>query len=399
MYTKGDAMQNFTYHAPTEVIFGKDTAVKAGEAASKAGATRVFIVYGSERVRKSGLLDTVEESLDKAGLVHTAFGGVKANPTLAHAEEGAIKAAEAGADLILAVGGGSVIDTAKGIAHGAANPDKALWDIWTKKVPLKRSLKVAAVLTIPAAGSEMSDSAVLTNEAEGKKLGINTEFNRCVFAIMDPSLADSLPDWQLKNGIVDIMMHTLERYFIPDIKCDLTDRIAEGVLKTVRDNGRLALNDRSDYDAMAEIWWASSLSHNNLTELGRGKDFSVHKIGMALSAKYDHTHGATLSAVWASWARYLYRDAIGRFAGYARNVWGIDTADDEQAAILGINATENFFREIGMPVSLKELGLESPSDDEIRALALHATMDDTVKLSRIRPLTAADVENIYRAAL
>ncbi|MBR1523749.1 MAG: iron-containing alcohol dehydrogenase, partial [Lachnospiraceae bacterium] len=220
-----------------------------------------------------------------------------------------------------------------------------------------------------------------------------------VFAIMDPTLADSLPDWQLKNGIVDIMMHTLERYFIPDIKCDLTDRIAEGVLKTVRDNGRLVLNDRSDYDAMAEIWWASSLSHNNLTELGRGKDFSVHKIGMALSAKYDYTHGATLSAVWASWARYLYEDATARFAKYARNVWGIDTADDRQAAILGIIATESFFREIEMPVSLKELGLDSPGDDEIRALALHATMDDTVKLSRIRPLMAGDIENIYRAAL
>lgn len=392
-------MQNFTYHTPTEVIFGKDTVSQVGEEAAKVGATKVFIVYGSERVRESGLIGKVEESLDKAGISHKVFGGVKANPTLAHAEEGVRLAIDFGADLILAVGGGSAIDTAKGIAHGAANPDSSLWDIWTKKVPLDRSIKVAAILTIPAAGSEMSDSAVLTNEEAGKKLGINTPFNRCVFAIMDPTLADSLPDWQLKNGIVDIMMHTLERYFISNIKCDLTDAIAEGVIRTVRDNGRLQLRDRSDYDAMAEIWWASSVSHNNLTELGRGKDFSVHKVGMALSAKYDYTHGATLSAVWASWARYLYKDAIGRFARYARNVWGIDTADDEQAAVLGIDATESFFREIGMPVSLKELGLENPSDEEIRTLALHATMDDTVKLSRIRPLTAEDVEKIYRMAM
>ncbi len=390
-------MQNFTYHTPTEVIFGKDTVSQVGEEAAKVGATKVFIVYGSERVRESGLLGKAEAALDSAGIGHKAFGGVKANPTLAHAEEGVRLAIDFGADLILAVGGGSAIDTAKGIAHGAANPDSSLWDIWTKKVPLDRSIKVAAILTIPAAGSEMSDSAVLTNEAAGKKLGINTPFNRCVFAIMDPTLSDSLPDWQLKNGIVDIMMHTLERYFIPDIKCDLTDAIAEGVIRTVRDNGRL--KDRSDYDAMAEIWWASSVSHNNLTELGRGKDFSVHKVGMALSAKYDYTHGATLSAVWASWARYLYKDAIGRFARYARNVWGIDTADDEQAAVLGIDATESFFREIGMPVSLKELGLENPSDEEIRTLALHATMDDTVKLSRIRPLTAEDIEKIYRMAM
>lgn len=392
-------MQNFTYHTPTKIIFGKDTAGNTGIEAKNAGASRVFIVYGSERIRESGLLAAVEASLDEAGISHMAFGGVKANPTLQHTEEGVKKAEEFGADLILAVGGGSAIDTAKGIAHGAANPESNLWDIWTKKTSLEKSLKVAAVLTIPAAGSEMSDSAVLTNEAQGKKLGINTEFNRCVFAIMDPALADSLPDWQLKNGIVDIMMHTLERYFISGIKCDLTDAIAEGVIRTVRDNGRLVLRDRSDYDAMAEIWWASSVSHNNLTELGRGKDFSVHKIGMAMSAKYDHTHGATLSAVWASWARYLYKDAVGRFAGYARRVWGIDTADDEKAAILGIDATESFFREIGMPVTLRELGLKDITDEEIRALAMHATMDDTVKLSRIRPLAVKDIEEIYRMAL
>ncbi len=392
-------MQNFTYHTPTKVIFGKGTADKTGEEAKSAGASRALLVYGSDRVRKSGLLGQVEASLDAAGIAYDSFGGVKANPLLSHAEEGVKKAMETGADIIIAVGGGSVIDTAKGIAHGAANPDCDLWDIWTKKVPLTRSLKVAAVLTIPAAGSEMSDSAVLTNEKAGRKMGINTEFNRCVFAIMDPSLADSLPDYQLKCGIVDIMMHTLERYFISDIKCDLTDAIAEGVIKTVRDNGRLVLADRSDYDAMAEIWWASSISHNNLTELGRGKDFSVHKVGMALSAKYDHTHGATLSAVWASWARYLYEDAIDRFARYARNVWGIDTADDKKAAILGINATEAFFREIGMPTSLKELGLTELSDEDIHELAMHATIDDTVKLSRIRPLTSKDIENIYRAAM
>ena len=392
-------MQNFTYHTPTKVIFGKGTADKTGEEAKAAGASRALLVYGSDRVRKSGLLGQVEASLDAAGIAYDSFGGVKANPLLSHAEEGVKKAMETGADIIIAVGGGSVIDTAKGIAHGAANPDCDLWDIWTKKVPLTRSLKVAAVLTIPAAGSEMSDSAVLTNEKAGRKMGINTEFNRCVFAIMDPSLADSLPDYQLKCGIVDIMMHTLERYFISNIKCDLTDAIAEGVIKTVRDNGRLVLADRSDYDAMAEIWWASSISHNNLTELGRGKDFSVHKVGMALSAKYDHTHGATLSAVWASWARYLYEDAIDRFARYARNVWGIDTADDKKAAILGINATEAFFREIGMPTSLKELGLTELSDEDIHELAMHATIDDTVKLSRIRPLTSKDIENIYRAAM
>ena len=391
-------MQNFTFHAPTRIIFGKDTVSQSGGEVKRCGAGKVLIVYGSERIRESGLLSRVERSLDESGIAHESFGGVKANPTLSHAEEGVKKAEDFKADMILAVGGGSVIDTAKGIAHGAANPDSRLWDIWTKKAPVEKSLKVAAILTIPAAGSEMSDSAVLTNEAEGKKLGLNSEYNRCVFAIMDPSMADSLPDWQLKNGIVDIMMHTLERYFIPDIKCDLTDSIAEGVIRAVRDNGRIVLKDRTDYDAMAEILWASSVSHNNITELGRGKDFSVHKIGMALSAKYDYTHGATLSAVWASWARYLYEDAVSRFARYARNVWGIETSNDLQAAALGINATESYFKEIGMPVSLSELGLKDPSDEDLKALAMHATMDDTVRLSRIRPLNASDIVKIYRMA-
>ena len=223
------------------------------------------------------------------------------------------------ADMILAVGGGSSIDTAKGIAHGAANPDLKLWDdIWMKQAPLTRSLPVGVVLTIPAAGSEMSDSAVLTNEKLGRKAGLNSEFNRVKFAIMNPELAFTLPAFQLACGITDIMMHTMERYFIPGIKCQLTDEIAEGLLRTVVENGRIIMKNKEDYDAMAEIMWCSSISHNNLTEAGRGKDFSVHKLGHALSAKYDVAHGASLAAVWGSWAKYIYGGAVDRFARYAR---------------------------------------------------------------------------------
>ena len=391
-------MKDFNFYAPTQVVFGRESEEKLPQLIQRYGGGKVLVHYGGGSARKSGLLDKVEKMLTEAGIPYVELGGVVPNPLLSKVREGIELCRKEHVNFILAVGGGSVIDSSKAIGYGAGYAGD-VWDFWDNKAVPQACLPIGVILTIPAAGSEMSSSCVVTNDEGMLKRGFNSDLCRCKFAIMNPERTYTLPPYQTAAGAVDIMMHTLERYFIPDIKCDLTDRIAEGVLKTVRDNGRLALNDRSDYDAMAEIWWASSLSHNNLTELGRGKDFSVHKIGMALSAKYDHTHGATLSAVWASWARYLYRDAIGRFAGYARNVWGIDTADDEQAAILGINATENFFREIGMPVSLKELGLESPSDDEIRALALHATMDDTVKLSRIRPLTAADVENIYRAAL
>lgn len=391
-------MQNFVQYAPTEVIFGKGTENETGAAVKKWGGSRALLVYGGGSAVRSGLIGRVEESLKKAGIVYEEFGGVKPNPRLDFAEEGVRRAIEFGADFILAVGGGSAIDTAKGIAHGAANPGVKLWDIWTKKVPLEKSTPVGVVLTIAAAGSEMSDSAVLTNEEIGKKSGINTVFNRVKFAVMNPELAFTLPDYQLACGITDIMMHTMERYFISGIKCQLTDEIAEGLLRTVIENGRLVLRDASDYDAMAEIMWSSSLSHNNLTEAGRGKDFSVHKLGQALGAKYDVAHGASLAAVWGAWAKYLYEGAAERFARFAKKVWGIEEKDERTSALAGIEATVEFFRSIGMPVSLTELGVK-PSEEELRELALNATMNDTVKLSRIKPLGAEEVLEIYRMAL
>ncbi len=244
----------------------------------------------------------------------------------------------------------------------------------------------------------MSDSAVLTNEEIGKKAGINTDFNRCRFAIVNPELGMTLPKEQIAAGVTDIMMHTMERYFIPGIKCDMTDEIAEGLIRTVIKNGKIAVDDPSDYDAMAEVFWASSLSHNNLTECGRGKDFSVHKFGHALSAKYDVTHGASLSAVWGSWAKELYKDAVPRFTQFARKVWNISEEDDEKTALMGIEETIKFFESIGMPVTLRGLGI-GPNDDDLKALAMDATMNDTMKLSRIRPINADLAYQIYKEAL
>ena len=390
-------MQDFIFYAPTKVIFGKTAQSQAGEIASRYGR-RAMLVYGKGSVIRSGLLDEVKLSLEKAGVEYSLFGGAQPNPTLAHAEEGVKQAVEFGADLIIGIGGGSAIDTAKAIAHGAANPDTPLWDIWTRKAELTKSLPIGAVLTMPAAGSEMSDSAVLTNESIGKKSGLSTEFNRCKFALVNPSYGSTLPKYQLAAGITDIMMHTMERYFIPDSHAELTDEIAEGLIRTVIRNGAEVIKNPENYDAMAEIFWASSLSHNSLTECGRGKDFSVHKLGHALSAKYGATHGASLSAVWGSWAEYLYRDCPQRFSRFARKVWSIDEKDDIAASKKGIELTVGFFRSIGMPTSLKELGAE-PDGSEITALALDATMMGTVKLSRIRPLDSEDIEKIFRLAL
>lgn len=394
-------MENFVQYTPTEVVFGRGTENQVGEEVRKWGGSRVLLVYGGGSAVRSGLIGRVERSLKDAGITWEEFGGVKPNPRLAFAEEGVRKAISFGADFILAVGGGSAIDTAKAIAHGTANPEQKLWDIWTKKVPLEKSLPVGAVLTIPAAGSEMSDSAVLTNEAIGKKVGINTPFNRCRFAVMNPELAATLPAYQVACGITDIMMHTMERYFISGIRCEMTDCIAEGLLRTVIKNAPAVLADPSDYDSMAEIMWCGSLSHNNLTECGRGKDFSVHKLGHALSAKYDVAHGASLAAVWGSWARYLYQEdtALERFVSFAEKVWGISAEGKEagQTALEGICRTEEFFRSLGMPVSLSELGVQ-PDEEERHVLALDATMQDTVRLSRIRPLGAAEVEEIFAMA-
>ena len=393
-------MNNFEQYTPTKVIFGKGSEEKAGEAVKNAGGSKVLLVYGGGSAVKSGLIERVEKSLNEAGVGYIEFGGAKPNPTLAHAEDGVVIAKMENIDFVLAVGGGSAIDTAKAIAHGTANPDNALWDLWTKKVPLTKSLPVGAILTIAAAGSEMSDSAVLTNEETGAKGGINTEFNRCRFAIMNPELTFTLPLYQQAAGITDIMMHTMERYFIPEIKCDLTDEIAEGLLRTVIKNGEIVMKDQNNYDAQAEIMWCSSISHNNLTECGRGKDFSVHKFGHALSAVFDYTHGASLAAVWGAWAEYLYKDAPDRFAKFARKVWNIDDPDDLSAAKKGIDATVAYFKSLGMPVSLKEIGPDVEWTDEIiELLAMKATMQDTVKLSRIRPIGAKEAAEIYKLAL
>lgn len=390
-------MQKFTYCVPTEIIFGRDTEKECAKAVRKHGGKKVLLVYGGGSVQRSGLLDRIRQTLEEEGIPYAEFGGVRPNPRLEYAEKGVGKALAEQVDFILAVGGGSAIDTAKAIAHGAANPGVSLWDLWMKKVPLERSMKVGVVLTIAAAGSETSDSAVLTNEAIGKKAGLGTEWNRPAFAIMNPVLTFSLPKYQIGCGIADIMMHTMERYFIPGQKNRMTDEIAEGLLRTVIDNGKIAVQDPRNYDAMSELMWCGSLSHNNITGLGREKDFSVHKLGHALSARFDCAHGASLTAVWGSWASYVWKEDVERFAHFAERVWGI-CGEKESAAKQGIERTIDYFRSIGMPVSLGELGIGIQEEGVLRDLAMDATKEDTIRLSVIRPLDAEDVLEIFRKA-
>ena len=391
-------MQGFTYYAPTEVVFGKETEEQTGRLIKKYGGHKALIVYGGGSVVKSRLLDRVKKSLSKEDVQYVEWGGVKPNPRLSHAAEGVSFAVKEQVDFILAVGGGSSIDTAKGIAHGAANPETELWDIWMKKVPLEKSLPIGVVLTISAAGSEMSDSAVLTNEELGKKNGLSTELNRPKFSIMNPELTYTLPKYQIACGIADIMMHTLERYFIPNQKNRLTDEIAEGVLRTVIDYGKIAVKDPENYDAMSEIMWCGSMSHNDLTGLGRVKDFSVHKFGHALSAKYDAAHGASLTTIWGHWANYVYENDLERFKHYGKAVWGITTEDAKQAAEEAIKRTVSYFKEIGMPTCMSELGVGVLDEETLKELSLAATAGGTVELSHIRKLKTEDVYQIFKMA-
>ena len=389
-------MHSFTFYSPTEVVFGPDTELQAAELVQKYGGSRVFVVYGGGSVQRSGLLERVTKVLTDAGLAVECYGGAKPNPTLEHARDGIRKAIGFGADLVLAIGGGSAIDTGKAIAHGVANPEQDIWNFWSREVPLERSMPVGVILTIPAAGSEMSNSSVLTNEDIGRKRGLSTDFNRPKFAIMNPELTYTLPDYQIGCGIVDIMMHTMERYFNP-VENPLTDALAEALLRTVIEQGRAAMANHTDYTAMSELMWAGSLSHNGLTGLGGQGDWSVHQLGHEISARFDLAHGASLAAVWGSWAGYVSEQRPARFARFARNVWGIQMDEERAAAEAGINATVDFFASLGMPTGFDScIGLQT--DETCADMAYRCAYEGTRTIGTLRVLGQADIEQIYLRA-
>ena len=393
-------MQAFEYYSPTQIIFGPGTENQAGTRAAAWGASRVLVVYGGHSAVKSGLLDRVLASLKDSGLTCETLGGVHPNPHLSLVREGLKKAQSFGADFLLAVGGGSVIDTAKAIADGAANPELDIWDdIWLKKAPLEKALPVGVVLTIPAAGSESSDSAVLTKDETLEKRGLGSSFHRPRFAIMNPELTFTLPPYQVSCGIVDIMMHTMDRYFNPITTNELTDEIAEGLLRTVIRSGRRALEHPGDYQAMSELMWAGSLSHNGLTGLGNQLDFAPHQLGHELSARFDAAHGATLAAMWGSWARYCLDTDPARFARFGVKVWGLEDKGDEKAlALAAIQATEDYFSSIGMPTSISQIIGSVQPPEMLETLTRGCTFQGQRTIGSFRVLGHEDILAIYNLA-
>ena len=392
-------MKDFNFYAPTRVVFGRESEEKLPQLIQQYGGGKVLVHYGGGSARKSGLLDKVEQMLTEAGISFVELGGVVPNPLLSKVREGIELCRKENVNFILAVGGGSVIDSSKAIGYGVGYPGD-VWDFWNGKAVPQTCLPIGVMLTIPAAGSEMSSSCVITNDEGMLKRGVNSDICRCKFAIMNPERTYTLPPYQTAAGATDIMMHTMERYFSKYEDALLTDAIAEALLRTVKDATLKVLKNPEDYVNRASIMWASSLSHNDLTECGTEKDFASHRLEHELSGLFGVTHGAGLAAIWGSWARYVMDKHLKRFVKYAVNVMGVtqDFLDDRATALQGIEATEAFFRSIGMPVSIPELIGREATDEEIKEMVRKASRDYTITLGAMEVLKPEDMEAIYRVA-
>lgn len=394
-------MKNFEYCVPTKVIFGRDTHKKAGAMIHEYGFRKVMIHYGGGSVKRSGLLDQVIESLKEKEIDYVLFGGVQPNPTLSLAREGMEICKKEKVDFILAVGGGSVLDSAKCIADGTANPEIDPWKFFLKEAVPQKALPHGNILTLSASGSETSLSCVITREDGGLKRGFNSPTHRPLFAICNPELTCSVSKFQTGCGTVDIMMHTLERYLGGTTKdTPLTDRIAEGLLTSVMEAGAVADKEPDNYEARATLMWAGSLSHNDLTGLGREYMMQVHQLEHELSGMYPAVaHGAGLSALFCSWARYVCKDSPMRFAQLAVRVLNqeMNFEDPLKTAMAGIDRLEEFFRSLGMPVSLRELKAGIKEED-LKILADKCSFLGTRVLPGIKELGRDEMEEVYKKA-
>lgn len=393
-------MKDFTYYTPTEVVFGRTSEEQVAGLVRKYGGYRVLVHYGGKSAKASGLLDKMSGLLQQDGLQVFCLGGVVPNPRLSLVREGIELCRREKIDLILAVGGGSVIDSSKAIAYGVPYSGD-VWDFFCGKAKPAAIMPVGCVVTLPASGSEMSDSCVITKEDSKDKCGCNSPLGRPRFAIMNPERTFDLPAWQTAAGVTDIMMHTMERYFSNDDDMDITDGLAESLLRTLRDNVFKVLANPRDYRSRAQIMWGGSLAHNGLTECGLQRDWACHKLEHELSGMFDVTHGAGLAAIWPSWARYVYKEKISRFVQFAVNVMGVrnDYSDPEGTALRGIEAMEQFYRSIGMPVSLHELLGREITDSEIVELARKCSADGTRSIGSLKVLEQKDMEMILKMAV
>lgn len=386
-------MLNFEFCSPTKFVFGRDTQKQVGRLVREAGGTRALVVYGGGSVVRSGLLGQVLASLDEAGIAHMEMGGVVPNPRDDLVYEGIRLCRENNLDFLLPVGGGSAIDTAKAIADGVPY-DGDFWDFYCGKATPERALAHGCVLTIPAAGSEGSNSSVITKIDGNLKRGLSSELHRPRFAVMNPELTFTLPRYQLACGITDMMAHIMERYFTNTPDVALTDRLAEALLQSIIEAGPKAMADAADYESHATLMWAGMLAHNNSVGVGREQDWASHQIGHELSARYDCAHGASLAVIFPAWMKTVYRHDVARFVRFATRVWGVETAGKtgEQVALEGIAAMQAFFASLGMPATLAEAG---GKEADIPALAASVVNGKTGHFVELLP---PQIEAVLRAA-
>lgn len=390
-------MNNFVYHTPTEFVFGRESETQLASLVHKYGAGKVMIVYGGGSVVRSGLLARIKQTLDESNLSYCELGGVQPNPIDAKVYEGISLCRAEKPELLLAVGGGSVIDTAKAIAVGALY-DGDFWDFYCGKAKPIQALKVGVVLTIPAAGSEGSGNTVITKVETLQKLGLRRpDLLRPCFAILNPELTYTLPPYQTASGIVDMMAHIMERYFTNTQGVEISDRLAEGILKAIITEAPKVMKNPADYDARANLMWSGMVAHNDTCSVGREEDWSSHAMAHELSALYDTTHGATLAVVFPAWMTWMTEHNVGKIAQYAIRVWDVPVSDDLRAVALdGISCLKKFLHSIGMPITLSELGVETP---DIPRLVSGLHLNKGTVTGNYVKLTSKETTEIYQLML
>lgn len=388
-------MINFDFYSPTKIFFGKGRENEVGEIIKGYGFKKVLLHYGQNSIKKTGLYDKVVTSLNNANVDFIELSGVEPNPKIALVRQGVKLVKEEQVDFILAVGGGSVIDSAKAIACGA----KVDFDPWLFNLHQKSptdALKVGVILTISAAGSELSNSCVISDLDTYFKNGFNSDHIRPLFAIENPELTYSVSKFQTGCGIVDILMHTIERYFTDTPNIEFAKNVSEGLIKSVIEAGYKAIDNPYDYEARSTLMIASSFSHNGLTGLGGKMYFTVHKLEHQISGTFDNVaHGAGLSVLFPAWAKWIYKKDLPSFVRFAKNIFNISNGSDEEIALNGILALEDYFKNIGMPTRFSDLGI---CEDSFEAMASRITKNDTVKVVGFIELDKNAVLEIFNLA-
>lgn len=390
-------MLNFDLYMPARIVFGRDTQKKIGKLI-KPHATKILLHYGGGSIKKTGLYDEVTASLKENGIDFVELGGVVPNPRLSLVQEGIALCKKEKVELILAVGGGSVIDSAKAIAMGVFH-EGDVWEIYDQQLEIKKALPIAIVLTIPAAGSESSGDTVISNEETGRKYGYGSPRLRPLVSVINPELFFTLPKNQIGNGVADMMSHIFERYFTNTTHVDLTDALCEATLKTIISNAPKLLDNPRDYDAWAEIGFAGTVAHNGLLGMGREQDWACHGMEHELSAAYDVAHGAGLAVLTPAWMRYVYKDNIDMFVQFAVNVMGVQKGfrDKEELVLEGIARLQAFYRRMGLPQSLAELGIDDKQLESMAQKASNFSLGEEEPLGGFKKLRWADVLNIYQS--